>query len=458
MAPWCTMTRWWHRITVRAGRFVEDLPDIVRHEGLVTATTVFGYRSGRLIKQKVLALTRHWVGVQNERQGILASAVDETIPHEPGIQFMGYVEAGLGLGVSLRGLIDCVADTDVPFGIFPFNVNVESRYIGPFRSERYDFIRRYRINVIETAADQLPMALSTLGESRTRASHNILRTYWELPEAPELWRGYLNNIDEIWAPNDFVADAFRKIFLRPIVIIPPCVEVQPATPLDRTALGLEEGLFYFLFTFDYFSYPARKNPLGVLRAFQTAFPRGDERVGLVIKSTGSHSQFPDVHAVIESAARRDRRIVVIDLSLRQSDMMSLIAGCGCYVSLHRSEGFGLGMVEAMLHGRPVIGTDYSGSTDFLSPERGYPVDFRLRPVKRGEYLYSEGQSWAEPELSSAVAAMRAVLAEPEVAAAKAVAAQAFVKERYSRNNVGGLVAARVDSILNSADRRAALPW
>lgn len=448
MAACDPMIPWRRRIAARVRRFVDDLPDIARHEGFATAATVLSHRLGRLVKHRLLSVTHHLRGTRQNPQLVPAVAVDENAPLKSGIQFVGYVEAGLGLGVSLRRLIDAVATTDVLFAIFPFNMNVESRSIGPFRPESYDLDGRYRINVIEMAVDQLPLAQSTLGKGRTRSSYNILRTYWELPEAPEQWRGFLDEIDEIWAPNTFVADAFRKIFPRQITIIPPCVETQVATTLDRTVLGMRDGTFYFLFTFDYFSFPARKNPLAVLRAFQAAFPRGDERVGLVIKSTGSQSQFSDVRAVIASAARGDRRIVVLETIMTQAEIMSLIAGCDCYISLHRSEGFGLGMVEAMLQGRPVIGTDFSGSADFLSSERGYPVSFTLRPVRCGEYIHAEGQVWAEPDLHSAVAAMRAVLAEPRIAAAKAAAGQAFAKDRYSRDRIGKMVASRANSLLH----------
>ncbi|QEL23959.1 glycosyltransferase family 4 protein [Bosea sp. F3-2] len=228
------------------------------------------------------------------------------------------------------------------------------------------------------------------------ASYNILRTYWELPHAPEQWRALLEGIDEIWVPNNVVAEAFRQIFPRAITIIPPCVEAHAAASLNRAALGLRDRTFYFLFTFDYFSFPSRKNPLGVLRAFQAAFPKGDERVGLIIKSTGSQSQFREVRAVIASIARRDPRIVVVETNMSQAEVMSLIASCDCCISLHRSEGFGLGMVETMLHGKPVIGTDFSGSTDFLSPKTGYPVTYTLRPVRRGEYIYPEEQIVSAP--------------------------------------------------------------
>lgn len=443
---------WWHRTTGRAQDFYNDVHDVARHEGLVAAVTLLNHRLAQAIQYKLLSLARPFRTGRKE-----ASAPPDTVrggdrPLRPGVLFVGYVEASLGLGVSLRGLIDSVAETDVPFAIFPFNVNVESRYVGPFRPERYDLDGRYRINVVETAADQLPLVLNTLGSERTQASYNILRTYWELPAAPEQWRQVLEDVDEIWAPNSFVADAFRPIFTRPISIVPPCVEAPTPAPLERASLGLRDGIFYFLFTFDYFSFPARKNPIGVLRAFQAAFPKGDERVGLIIKSTGSQSQFPEVRSIIASAARRDPRIVVMEKTMTQPEVMALIAGCDCYVSLHRSEGFGLGMVEAMLNGTPVIGTDFSGSTDFLSAETGYPVTYELRPVRRGEYVYAEAQRWAEPDLASAVAAMRAVLDDPESAGSRAAAGQAFVRNRYSRSAVGGIVSARLAAILAQLER------
>ncbi len=305
----------------------------------------------------------------------------------------------------------------------------------------------YAINIIETAADQLPTVFADLGQQRISGSYNILRTYWELPRAPEQWRAFLDPIDEIWAPNAFVADAFRHIFPRTISIIPPCVEITKIDHLNRDQFGLFANNFYFLFSFDYFSYPSRKNPVGVVRAFQAAFPRGDEQVGLVIKSTGAGSQFPDIRAVIAAAGRRDPRIVIIEQNLSQSEITSLINSCDCYVSLHRSEGFGLGMVEAMLCGKPVIGTDFSGSQDFLSNTTGYPVLNRLRPLRRGEYIHYEGQEWAEPDMASAIEAMRAVVSDPEGARQKAVSGLSFAQARYNRQMVGNLTAARVQALL-----------
>lgn len=441
-----TERSWWRRFD----HIHFDLPDVARHEGVGTALTVLRHRLGNLLKyglfSSVMAFKRKANGPQARH--LIPSACKGK--PKPAVLFIGYVEAALGLGVSLRALINSTAETDIPFAILPYNTNVETRFAGPFRPESYDFTNCYAINIIETAADQLPIVFENLGQQRIGDSYNILRTYWELPYAPEKWRKFLEPIDEIWAPNVFVADAFRSIFSRTISIIPPCVEIPEPAFCNREQFGLRADTFYFLFSFDYFSYPSRKNPIAVLRAFQAAFPSGDEPVGLVIKSTGAESQFPDIRAIISAAARRDSRIVIIERSLSQNEIASLINSCDCYVSLHRSEGFGLGMVEAMLCGKPVIGTDFSGSQDFLSSATGYPVANRLRPLRRGEYIHYEGQVWAEPDMASAIEAMRAVVSDPEGARHRAVAGLSLAQARYSRYAVAALAAARIQVLLNDS--------
>ena len=131
--------------------------------------------------------------------------------------------------------------------------------------------------------------------------------------------------------------------------------------------------------------------------------------------------------------------------------MSLIAGSDSYISLHRSEGFGLGMVETMAYGKPVIGTDFSGSTDFLSERTGYPVPCEIRPVRRGEYVYFDGQVWAEPDVDAAAAAMREVFSGTQQTHIRAAAGQAFVRERYGREGVARKVAERIGEIMSQSD-------
>lgn len=373
------------------------------------------------------------------------TAFDATRPRS--ILLIGYIDAQLGLGQSLRGLAFSLSRTKLPFSIYPFGVGVEGRRSEPYMPERYDEIGLHAINVIEVGTNELPTVFANISPAHFRGSYNILRTYWELSRAPEAWRDHLRQIHEIWAPNPFIAESFRAIFDGPITVVPPCVDL-PAVVLDgRAHFGLDAGRFYFLFSFDYFSFPQRKNPLAVLRAFRKAFPDLSENVGLVIKSTGAVDHFPALKQALRAAAEDDRRIMVIDESLTRQEMLGLLSGTDCYTSLHRAEGFGFGLTEAMALGKPVIGTDYSGNTEFLMPETGYPVPFELKPIGLDEYIYPESQVWAYPDEDACADAMRRVFTLPEEAKAKAEAGQRFVRNRYNPTNVGRIAEARAREIL-----------
>ncbi|PIO43456.1 glycosyltransferase [Phyllobacterium zundukense] len=368
------------------------------------------------------------------------------LPRRKGILFIGYVQAGLGLAESLRGMIRAAANRGLEFGIYPYRVGVESRIVGDFMPELYDHKHRYDINIIELAVDQVPMVFRSVDPRHLAGSYNILRTYWELSKAPQEWAAMLHGIDEIWAPNQFVYDAFKDIFTGPITIIPPCVIIEDADYPDRAALGMDSGRFYFLFSFDYYSSPYRKNPLGVLEAFQTAFPDPKENVGLILKSTGAETHHPEIKERIRFAAEADARIRVIDRTMERNEVLGLIRACDCYVSLHRAEGFGLGMVEAMSFGNVVIATNYSGSTDFLSEDTGYPVAYELRPIEPNEYVWAKDQFWAEPNLESAVKAFRLAFTDTCVRERKAAAGKILVGRKYGMASVGAEVEKRLNEI------------
>jgi glycosyltransferase involved in cell wall biosynthesis len=414
-----------------------------RNRGTGVAVASLAARVGRSARFRIWRVLRR-LGRPEDALSFLPQSF---LSMQDDVLFVGYLEAALGLGESMRGLVRSVADTGLPFSLYPFSIGVETRLICGFMEERYDRRRRHRINVIEMAADQVPGLFRELGRWKTAHSYNILRTYWELPKAPAEWAGMLRDIDEIWAPNEFVARAFGDIFDGPITIIPPCVEIEIKHEFGRQRFDMNEDIFYFMFSFDYFSHPARKNPLGVIQAFREAFPDGDEAVGLVIKSTSKADHYPEIKTAIQEAARQDPRIKVIDRIFSRDEMLSMIRVSDCFISLHRSEGFGLGMAEAMAFGKAVIGTDYSGSTDFLSDRTGFPVAYTMRPVEPGEYICPDGQSWAEPDNAAAVEAMRRVFYDGDERARRAATGRALVTTRYAREQIGRVAVARLRKIL-----------
>ena len=365
------------------------------------------------------------------------------------VLFIGYAEAALGLGEVFRNMLMALDSAGMPFAIYPFSKNVETRRIGPFLESRYDRDGVYDINVAHMAADQLPHYFSELQKQVMAGRYNILQTYWELAEAPLVWRPLLERIDELWVPNSYVADAFRPIFDREITVIPACVNINRKHRYARRYFDLEDDCFYFIFSFDYYSGCARKNPLGVAQAFGYAFPDPRMKVGLLIKSTGPGELDPTVSQHLKNLSIIDKRVKTVDRPVDRDEMLSLIHNCDCYVSLHRSEGFGLGMAEAMALGKPVIATGYSGNQDFLTEETGFPVPFSLRKLMPGEYPMGQGQSWGEPDLEIAIQYMRTVFANREERERRSLRGKKLIEDTYSDQIVAEIIMDRLGEIRKS---------
>lgn len=395
---------------------------------------------------KLIKYIRSTFPVRTNLKRLWKSLYNPPLARREGVLFIGYAEGDLGLGQGFRNELRAVELASLPFAIYPFRLGIETRLLGPFMPERYDLSHAYPVNIIEVAPDQLQVVLQAIDRRLTCNSYNILRTFWELPEAPDAWRSALSPIHEIWAPNTFVANAFRSIFSGSITVVPQPVDVGTGDYPTREQLGMESHRLYFLFSFDYNSSPYRKNPLGVLRAFQAAFPQRNERVGLIIKTNGVADHYPAISTELRNSAKSDGRIAVIEKSLSRQDFLGLIRACDVYLSLHRSEGFGLGMVESMSFGRIVIGTNFSGNTDYLTDKTGFPIPFHLRAVAPHEYPWSDGQVWAEPDLDAAVSAMQLVFQSPELARKRASAGQKFVHQTYAPHLVGQLIKSRISQL------------
>ena len=431
------------RRIVTAGRISVAFGSTMQQQGLGPAARGVGRELSYFLTHRAVQAAR--LANIGTRRRLATSRPGQSVSLPKPILLVGYIDAQLGLGQSLRGLALAMDRAGLDFQIYPLKTGVEGRRSSPYMPDRYVQSAAHAVKIIEVTAPELAGAVTEVGETNFRRSYNILRTYWELSRAPEEWRVLLAPVQELWVPNDFVANSFRGIFEGAITVVPPCVDPDPPLRSSVRAFGLAKGVFYFMFSFDYFSFPSRKNPLAVVRAFRRAFPERTD-VGLVIKSTAFSDGFPELRHALRVIVQDDDRIRLVEEELSRADMLALVDATDCYVSLHRAEGFGLGMVEAMAFGKPVIATGYSGSTDFLSASTGYPVPYTLVPLRPDDYVHTEGQVWAEPDEAACASAMTHVFEHRADVAVKAAAAQRFVRDRYGVEQVGRLTAQRLEEI------------
>ncbi|HEV2843341.1 MAG TPA: glycosyltransferase family 4 protein, partial [Thermoanaerobaculia bacterium] len=238
-----------------------------------------------------------------------------------------------------------------------------------------------------------------------------------------------HHVDEVWAPTRFCQQAFQSISPVEVRRMPPCVVPTEAEPAGREELGIDPRAFLFFFAFDVLSVPERKNPAGLLRAFSRVARERGRPVHLLLKLNHAETQ----PAYVEELQRLATGLPVTLMTgtLPREGLNGLTAACDAYVSLHRSEGLGLPLIEAMYLGRPVIATGYGGVTDFLDDETGFVVRHSPTALDKPQGPYPVGAIWAEPDVEHAASLMRSLAENPESANPRIEAARQRIRELYA---------------------------
>lgn len=276
--------------------------------------------------------------------------------------------------------------------------------------------------------------------------------YWELPDFPKEIRKQISRVDEIWVASNFVRDAFMQVTEVPVHVFPAIVEPKEDSLFTRAHFGIDAERCIFFYSFDAHSTFARKNPWGVIDAYREAFTRAERRseVQLVIKTINLQNHPEGQNRLEEETASIGG--LVINEELTEQQMASLVGCCDVYVSLHRSEGFGLGMAEAMYFGRPVIATGYSGNMEFTTHANSCLIGYSLRPIELGElrfnalseYVYRPGSLWADPDVGQAAKWMRLLYEDPQLRAKIGDEGKKFVRSELSALAVGTRMRERLE--------------
>jgi len=307
----------------------------------------------------------------------------------------------------------------------------------------------YKVNLFHLNAPNLRAAYDhpfhPLGKELFHNRFNI--GYWarELPEFPDAWCNSFELVNEVWAPSQFIVNAVQTKSPHPVIRIPHAVHVENSEAVDRGAFGLPDGQFLFLTMYDTHSLKERKNPYGAIHAFKRAFSPKNRSVGLVVKVNNPKSNPGDLEWIRQQTAGYSNIYLITEILGRQQVDL-LINSTDCFVSLHRAEGFGLVLAEAMYLGKPVIGTNWSGNTDFMNEGNSCPVNYNLVQVGHDIGPYQAHQQWAEPDLNHAAAYMRKLVRDPAWRAEIAHNGKHTIHAEYSPAVVGQRVRDRLTEL------------
>ena len=366
------------------------------------------------------------------------SAVDCTPPDK--VVFV-YRDHHTIAGLSTAGLLtkDALSRTGLPIADLDFSFGrdrMAEEYRHNCRLLRH---ARSSLHIFNLNPEYIPECLMSHLAGLEHARYLIGQFYWELSNIGSAHECGLSLVDEIWVATEYVKEVYRKHVSIPIRVMGQAVEVAARRmPRRRAAFQLPENVFAFLFTFDAGSGVERKNPLAAAKAFSQAFPRGTEAASLILKTRNAGTLTADAERThwrqVLDLAAADRRIRIIDATYTTEELAGLHAACDGYVSLHRSEGFGYGPAEAMAAGKPVIVTNYSGVTDFCTPQTALLVNYTLERVPAGAYPYMDRHReyyWASPDIEDAARQMRRLYEDRALANQLGQAGRELMQDRYS---------------------------
>jgi glycosyltransferase involved in cell wall biosynthesis/SAM-dependent methyltransferase len=374
--------------------------------------------------------------------GTAGPASEEPAVFAQGANVVGYFRAEAGIGEVARQLVRSLEQAGVPYSTIT-NERTPSRQQHDFTQARTGEVP-FDINLICVNADELPRFVHDIGPDFFAGRHSIGFWAWELEEFPERFVDSFPILSEVWAISEFARAAIAKRTTKPVYAVPLGVEVpHEVPPLDRARFGIPDA-FMFLFMFDFLSVVDRKNPAGLVRAFVNAFDP-DEGPVLVLKCVNADRDLRELEQ-LRALARGRRDVVILDEYVSRQERDALVAGCDCYVSLHRSEGLGLTMAEAMAQGKPVIATAYSGNLAFMTEANSFLVPYTPTTVPPGRDPYPQGATWADPNLDAAGALMRHVYESPEAALAKGERARADILANHSAAATARFIEARFKAI------------
>lgn len=373
--------------------------------------------------------------------------IEEFHKLEFGVNLIGDIRAEIGLGQSMRLVANELELSRYPFGIHEFQLggNVRRGDMTWDCRMREDY--PYAVNIFHVNPQEVALAYLYLDKDIWKNRYNIAFWLWELEEFPKEYIETIKFFDEIWTPSEFASESIRKVTDKPVHTIPYYVLAEKDEQLDRTYFKLPQDKFLYLIMYDTNSTMARKNPVGALEAYKKAFPQENPQVGLVIKVNNATEE--DLCAIRKQIGAY-QNIYFITQTLDKIQVNSLIAAVDVFVSLHRAEGFGLVMAEAMILKTACVATDWSSNTEFMDAESACMVPYKKVQIKETSGNYKKGCVWAEPDIETAAVFIKRLYMDSEYYAALVCHAREHIQTVLGKERILCLLEERLDSILQKS--------
>ncbi len=367
-----------------------------------------------------------------------------------GFNVISYVSGNLGIGVTARNVVQMLLERGFPVAVLDMDPGLG----------RKGHDKRFDQYVVSTAAE-LPYAINllilppaeltalTAGNPaffRDESRMNVGFSMWELTVLPAPWKTALESLDVLVAESEFIRYCFQFNLSNVLTLATEHPVYMPEDiRADRRRFDLPADGILFISSFEPFSDPSRKNPFAAIESFLDGVG-ADERAHLVLKLNNAENGGQD-HPVMKRLreyTQQNPRIHLLTGTLDYADVLRLYASCDVYVSLHRAEGLGLGMLEAMALGKPVIATAWSGNMSFMDHTNSCLVGYRLIPVDGSIPAYARENVgpdavWAEPDRCAASAWMRRLCEDPELRNAIGNRAREAIQEYHRRAREGRFV-------------------
>lgn len=371
-----------------------------------------------------------------------------------GVNLIGDIRAETGLGQSMRLLASALQKSGIPFVVVEV-VSAKGKQLARDNAQWEHKMTAepvYRINLIHINADDWAESYLMMPEAFFDGRYTIAYWLWELEEFPKRWIPCIDTVDEIWAPSDFICNALRKCSSKPIHCIPYEISLQMPVLYGRDYFGLEENAFYVLCMYDHKSVSERKNPDGMIKAFRQAFTpehANNHKIGLILKI--NHAGPAEQLKRLQEQLKDYNHVVYLTENMNRAEVESLMAAADVYLSLHRSEGFGLPVAEAMFLGTAVVATNWSAPTEFMDAETVCPVPYSMIALDRQIGPYPKGAEWADADVQQAAAYLRKLYEDKDFRENMVRRAAQSIRKKLNGDLIGSKIEKRIRIILERGE-------